>query len=132
MSLRAGPATRYGRVALGDLGLVAAASAPGDSRRRRRLLLILTHLVSPRSSCRRRDPVWAHLAGWSGSPSADFPLPGVLGRFLILQACVAFNPGVAAPACSPGAGDRDRVLGVAQGEPGRVRRRRTIGSSPPG
>jgi formate hydrogenlyase subunit 3/multisubunit Na+/H+ antiporter MnhD subunit len=121
MSLRAGPATRYGRVALGDLGLVAAAIGTGETAAvAGGLLLILTHLVvapillqTPRPGLGPpRRVVWLAICGLP-------PSPAFWGRFLILQACVAFNPGVAA-ACVLAGGlvTVTAVLGVAQGEPG--------------
>ena len=120
MSLRAGP-TRYGRVALGDLGLVAAAIGTGETAAvAGGLLLILTHLVvapillqTPRPGLGPpRRLVWLAICGLP-------PSPAFWGRFLILQACVAFNSSVAA-ACLLAGGlvTVTAVLTVAQGEPG--------------
>ena len=121
MSLRAGPATRYGRVALGDLGLVAAGVGTGETAAvAGGLLLILTHLVvapillqTPRPGLGPpRRLVWLAICGLP-------PSPAFWGRFLLLQACVAFSFGVAA-ACLLAGGlvTVAAVLSVAQGEPG--------------
>lgn len=121
MSLRAGPATRYGRVALADLGLVAAGIGTGETAAiAGGLLLILTHLVvapillqTPRPGLGPpRRLVWLAICGLP-------PSPAFWGRFLILQACVAFSSGVAA-ACLVAGGlvTVTAVLSVAQGEPG--------------
>jgi formate hydrogenlyase subunit 3/multisubunit Na+/H+ antiporter MnhD subunit len=121
MSLRVGPATRYGRVALADLGLVAAGIGTGETAAiAGGLLLILTHLVvapillqTPRPGLGPpRRLVWLAICGLP-------PSPAFWGRFLILQACVAFSSGVAA-ACLVAGGlvTVTAVLSVAQGEPG--------------
>jgi formate hydrogenlyase subunit 3/multisubunit Na+/H+ antiporter MnhD subunit len=121
MSLRAGPATRYGRVALGDLGLVAAGVGTGEAAAvAGGLLLILTHLVVAPILLQRPRPglgpprrlVWLAICGLP-------PSPAFWGRFLILQACVAFSSGVAV-ACLVAGGlvTVTAVLSVAQGEPG--------------
>ena len=121
MSLRVGPATRYGRVALADLGLVAAGIGTGETAAiAGGLLLILTHLVvapillqTPRPGLGPpRRLVWLAICGLP-------PSPAFWGRFLILQACVAFSSGVAA-ACLVAGGlvTVPAVLSVAQGEPG--------------
>jgi hypothetical protein len=120
MSLRASPATRYGRLALGDLALVAAGVGTGETAAvAGGLLLILTHLVAAPILLQRPRPglgaprrmVWLALCGLPPSPS-------FWGRFLILQACVAFSVGVAA-ACLVAGGlmTLTAVLTVAQGEP---------------
>ena len=121
MSLRVGPATRYGRVALADLGLVAAGIGTGETAAiAGGLLLILTHLVvapillqTPRPGLGPpRRLVWLAICGLP-------PSPAFWGRFLILQACVAFSSAVAA-ACLVAGGlvTVTAVLSVAQGEPG--------------
>jgi hypothetical protein len=121
MSLRAGPATRYGRVALGDLGLVAAGVGTGATAAvAGGLLLILTHLVVAPLLLQRPRPglgsprrlVWLAICGLP-------PSPAFWGRFLILQACVAFSAGVAATCLvAGGLVTVTAVLTVAQGEPG--------------
>jgi hypothetical protein len=83
MSLRAGPATRYGRVALGDLGLVAAGVGTGEAGARARGRRPAAH---PHPPGRRPDPP-AEAATWAGPPPPAglarhlraSPLPGVLG-----------------------------------------------------
>jgi hypothetical protein len=121
MSLRVGPATRYGRVALADLGLVAAGVGTGEAAAVvGGLLLILTHLVVAPILLQRPRPglgaprrvVWLAICGLP-------PSPAFWGRFLILQACVAVSPGVAAPCLvAGGLVTVTAVLTVAQGEPG--------------
>jgi formate hydrogenlyase subunit 3/multisubunit Na+/H+ antiporter MnhD subunit len=121
MSLRAGPATRYGRVALGDIGLVVAGVGTGEAAAvAGGLLLILTHLVVAPILLQRPRPgldpprrlVWLAICGLP-------PSPAFWGRFLILQACVAFSAGIAV-ACLVAGGlvTVTAVLTVAQGEPG--------------
>ena len=77
MSLRAGPATRYGRVALADLGLVAAGIGTGEPAAvGGGLVLILTHLVvAPLLLQSAAARARVHPAGWSGWPSAGCPPP---------------------------------------------------------
>jgi hypothetical protein len=120
-SLRAGPTTRYGRVALADLGLIAAGVGTGETAAvAGALLLILTHLAvapillqTPRpglGSARRL--AWLALCGLPPSPS-------FWGRFLILEACVAFSSTVTL-VCVVAGGlvAVAAVLTVARGEPG--------------
>ena len=120
-SLRAGPATRYGRVALGDLALVAAGVGTGEpSAVAGALVLILTHLVaapillqSPRQGLGSpRRLIWLALCGLP-------PSPAFWGRFLILEACVAFGSAAAAPCVvAGGLVTVAAVVTVARGEPG--------------
>jgi hypothetical protein len=121
MSIRAGPATRYGRVAIGDLGLVAAGVGTGATTAvAGGLVLILTHLVAapillqpPRLGLGSpRRLVWLAICGLP-------PSPAFWGRFLILQACVAFSFSVAAPCLvAGGLVTVTAVLTAAQGEAG--------------
>lgn len=119
MSLRARPATRYGRVAIADLGLVAAGVGTGEAAAvAGGLVLILTHLVAAPVLLQRPRPglgpprrlVWLAICGLP-------PSPAFWGRFLILQACIAFSFSVAA-ACVVAGGlvTVTAVLTVAQGE----------------
>ncbi|MGP8162139.1 MAG: acyl-CoA dehydrogenase family protein [Candidatus Dormibacteria bacterium] len=120
-SLRAGPATRYGRVALCDLALVAAGVGTGEpSAVAGALVLILTHLVaapillqSPRQGLGSpRRLVWLALCGLP-------PSPAFWGRFLILEACVAFGYATAVPCVvAGGLVTVAAVVTVARGEPG--------------
>ncbi|HBV94423.1 MAG: hypothetical protein ABSC16_08330 [Candidatus Dormibacteria bacterium] len=121
MSLRSGQSTRYGRVALADLGLVAAGAGTGEPVAiGGGLVLILTHLVAAPLLLQRPRPglgsprrlVWLALCGLP-------PSPAFWGRFLVLQACVAFSGAVGA-ACVVAGGlvTVAVVITVARGEPG--------------
>jgi formate hydrogenlyase subunit 3/multisubunit Na+/H+ antiporter MnhD subunit len=118
-TLRAGPATRYGRLALGDLGLVAAAIGTGEpAALGGGLVLILTHLVvgplllQPRRSGLGppRRLAWLALCGLP-------PSPAFWGRFLVLEACTAFGA-TAEVACLVAGGlvTVAAVLAVARGD----------------
>ena len=120
MSLRAGPATRYGRVAIGDLALIAAGVGTGEAAALGgALVLVLTHLVAapvllqtPRPGLGPpRRAVWLAVCGLP-------PSPAFWGRFLILEACVAFNGTVAAASLvASGLITVAAVVTVARGEP---------------
>jgi hypothetical protein len=118
-ALRVSPATRYGRVALVDLGLVAAAIGTGEpTALAGGLVLILTHLVVAPLLLQGQRPglgpprrlTWLALCGLP-------PSPAFWGRFLVLEACVAFGTLVGA-ACLLAGGlvTVAAVAAVARGE----------------
>jgi len=120
-SLRTGRSTRYGRLALGDLSLIAAGIGTGEPvALGGGLLLILTHLVAAPLLLQPARPglgpprrlVWLAVSGLPPSPS-------FWGRFLVLEACVAFSDAVAA-ACLVAGGllTLAAVLAVAHEETG--------------
>lgn len=120
-SLRALPGSRYGRLALADLGLLAAGIGSGEGvALTGGLVLILAHLVAAplllqpsRSGLGPpRRLVWLAL---SGLP----PSPAFWGRFLVLQGCVAVSGTLAACLLvAAGLMTLAAVLAVARGERG--------------
>jgi len=118
-TLRAGPATRYGRLALGDLSLVAAGIGTGEpAALAGGLVLILTHLVVAPLLLQPSRPglgpprrlAWLALCGLP-------PSPAFWGRFLVLEACAAFGaPAAAGCLVAGGLVTVAAVLAAARGE----------------
>ena len=120
-SLRAGLASRYGRLAIGDLALMAAGIGTGQSVAvTGGLLLIATHLVAAplllqpprRTLAAPRRLLWLAV---SGLP----PSPAFWGRLLVLRGC-ASSGGPATVVCLAACGlmTLASVLVVARGEGG--------------
>lgn len=118
-TLRAGPATRYGRLALGDLSLMAAGIGTAEpAALAGGLVLILTHLVVAPLLLQRQRPglgvprrlAWLALCGLP-------PSPAFWGRFLVLEACAAFGaPAAAGCVVAGGLVTVAAILAAARGE----------------
>lgn len=119
-TLRGSPASRYGRLALADMSLVAAAIGTGEpTALGGGVVLILTHLVVAPLLLQAQRPglgpprrlAWLALCGLP-------PSPGFWGRFLVLEACAAFGAAAGA-ACLVAGGLMTvaAVLAVARGQP---------------